>query len=83
MRPNAVGNSYLCSPEEQCAAGSLQTAVDNLRAAGVFMAVSAGNDGRNGCSTIASPPGIYDSSVSVGAIDVGDRISRASAVAGP
>jgi len=74
-RPNAVGNSYVCPPEEQCAAGSLQAAVDNLRAAGVFMAVSAGNAGRNGCSTIASPPAIYDSSVSVGATDVGDRIA--------
>jgi serine protease AprX len=77
-RPNAIGNSYLCPPEELCTAGSLQTAVDNVRAAGIFMAVSAGNDGRNGCSTVSFPPGIYDSSTTVGATDANDQIAAFS-----
>jgi hypothetical protein len=40
--------------------------MDNLRAAGVFMAVSAGNSG-SACSTISDPPALYDSAITVGA----------------
>ena len=74
-RPNVVGNSYDCPPTEGCSIGSLQTAVDNMRAAGIFMAVAAGNGGRNGCATVATPPGVYDSSITVGATDSADRIA--------
>jgi len=74
-RPNAIGNSYLCPPEEGCSVGSLQTAVDNVRAAGTFMAVSAGNEGRDGCSTIMFPPAVYDSSTTVGATGADDQIA--------
>jgi subtilisin family serine protease len=74
-RPNAVGNSYACPPEEQCTVGSLRAAVDNLRAAGVFVAVSAGNEGRGGCSTVSDPPAVYDSSVTVGATDTFDGLA--------
>jgi len=65
-RPHAVGNSYICPPVELCEAHSLQTALENLRAAGVFMAASAGNSGP-GCSTIDSPPALEDSAITVGA----------------
>ena len=65
-RPHAVGNSYLCPLVELCSAHSLQTAIENLRAAGVFMSVSAGNDGDN-CSTIDSPPALEDAAITVGA----------------
>ena len=65
-RPDAVGNSYTCPTSELCTATSLQTAMDNLRAAGIFMAVSAGNSG-SACSTIGDPPALYDSAISVGA----------------
>ena len=77
-RPNAIGNSYLCPPEEGCSVGSLQTAVDNMRAAGIFMAVSAGNEGRTGCSTIMFPPAVYDSSTTVGATGADDQIAAFS-----
>ena len=50
-----------------------QTAVENLRAAGVVVVVSAGNQG-SGCSTITSPA-IYDASFAVGATDSGDNIA--------
>jgi subtilisin family serine protease len=53
-----------------------QTAVENLRAAGVVVVVSAGNEG-SGCSTITSPA-IYDASFSVGATDSGDNIASFS-----
>ncbi|MEE8616274.1 MAG: S8 family serine peptidase [Roseateles sp.] len=65
-RPHAVGNSYICPSVELCEAHSLQTALENLRAAGVFMAASAGNSGP-GCSTIDSPPALEDSAITVGA----------------
>jgi subtilisin family serine protease len=43
-------------------------AADHLRDAGIFVVVSAGNDGPN-CSTINAPLSLYDSVFSVGAID--------------
>jgi serine protease AprX len=65
-RPDVVGNSYGCPSSELCTATSLLTAMDNLRAAGIFMAVSAGNSGSS-CSTITDPPAFYDSAITVGA----------------
>jgi len=81
-RPDAVGNSYICPSVELCEAHSLQTALENLRAAGVFMAVSAGNSGP-GCSTIDSPPALEDSAITVGATgfqtdDIASYSSRGS-----
>lgn len=74
LRPHAVGNSYGCPPSEGCTAASLQTAVDNVRSAGVFMAVSAGNSG-SACGTVSDPPAIYDSSITVGAVNSLDVIA--------
>jgi serine protease AprX len=65
-RPDAVGNSYGCPTSELCTATSLRTAMDNVRAAGIFMSVSAGNSG-SGCSTVSDPPALYDSAITVGA----------------
>jgi subtilisin family serine protease len=65
-RPDAVNNSYYCPPSELCSTGSLQSAVDSMRAAGIFMAVAAGNDGPT-CSTVQYPPALYGSSVTIGA----------------
>jgi serine protease AprX len=72
--PDIVGNSYACPPSELCSNDALRTAVDNMRAAGIFMAVAAGNEGPN-CSSVAYPPGQYDSSISVGAVDALDTIA--------
>jgi serine protease AprX len=81
--PDAVGNSYTCPyglppAGETCVVDSLQTAVDNMRAAGIFMAVSAGNEGYNGCSTIREPPSLYDSGITIGATDSSDVIASFS-----
>ncbi len=76
-RPDAVGNSYTCPASELCSADSLQIATDNLRAAGVFMSVSAGNEGPS-CSTISEPPSFYDSGIAVGATDSNDNIASFS-----
>ncbi|MCI0556398.1 MAG: S8 family serine peptidase [Anaerolineae bacterium] len=65
---DVLNNSWGCPEIEGCDADSLKAAADNLRAAGIFVAVSTGNDGPN-CSTVDAPLSLYDSAFSVGAID--------------
>jgi subtilisin family serine protease len=69
-----LNNSWGCPTLEGCDAESLRPAVDALRKAGIFVAVSAGNDGPQ-CSTITNPPAIYDSVFSVGAVDQGGNLA--------
>lgn len=76
-RPDVVGNSYGCPPNEGCSANSLLVAMDNLRAAGIFMAVAAGNSGPS-CERVNEPPAIYDSAISIGATDASDAIASFS-----
>ncbi len=57
-----------CPTIEGCDADSLKPAVDALRAAGIFVVASAGNDGPN-CGTLDNPPALYASAFSVAAID--------------
>jgi subtilisin family serine protease len=66
--PDSINNSWACPPSEGCAANTLLQVVDNVRAAGIFSAVAAGNSGSS-CSSISDPPAIYDNSVTVGATD--------------
>jgi serine protease AprX len=65
-RPDVVSNSYGCPTSELCGPHDLQAAMENLRNAGTFMAVSAGNNGSS-CSTVFDPPGLEDSAITVGA----------------
>jgi serine protease AprX len=67
-RPHVMNNSWGCPPSELCAANTLKTIVENTMAAGIFVVVSAGNDG-SACSTVQDPPAIYASAFSVGAIN--------------
>jgi len=53
---------------EGCDATSLLPATLALRAAGIFVAVSAGNSGPR-CGSVADPPAIYDGTFSVGAVN--------------
>lgn len=75
--PDVVSNSWGCPPSEQCAADSLRIATRSLRAAGIFVSVSAGNAGSN-CSTISDPSSIYNASTTVGATDSGDNLASFS-----
>ncbi len=63
-----LNNSWGCPDLEGCDARSLQPAVDALRAAGIFVVVSSGNDGP-ACATVLDPPSIYASVLSVGAVN--------------
>jgi len=75
---HVLNNSWGCPEIEGCDPTALLPAVDHLRDAGIFVVVSAGNDGPN-CETIASPLSLYDSVFSVGAIDqFGDMASFSS-----
>jgi len=66
--PDVTNNSWGCPTSEGCSWSTLQAALAAQRAAGIFTAVSAGNEG-SGCSTVSDPPAIYDDSFSVGALN--------------
>jgi serine protease AprX len=73
-RPDVINNSYGCPPSELCAPHSLQAAVLAVRAAGIFMSASAGNNG-SACGTVTDPPGLEDSVFSVGAVNSSNAIA--------
>lgn len=75
---HVLNNSWGCPPEEGCDPTSLQPAVDALRAAGIFVVASAGNDGEGGCATINAPPALYDAAFTVGAVDESGRLTAFS-----
>ena len=65
--PHVISNSWGCPPSEGCTdPNALKTVVENTRAAGIVVVVSAGNSGP-GCSTVLDPPAIYEAALSVGA----------------
>ena len=65
---HVINNSWGCPDIEGCDPGALVDAVRGLRAAGVFVVVSAGNAGDR-CGSVADPLALYDESFSVGAVD--------------
>lgn len=67
-RPDVIDNSYSCPPGELCTTTSLHEAVLQVRAAGIFMSVSASNDGPS-CGTISDPPAVEAGVFTVGAVD--------------
>jgi subtilisin family serine protease len=71
---HVVNNSWGCPDEEGCLPDTLRIAVENLRAAGQMMVVSAGNDGP-ACGTVEHPPAIYDEVFTVGAVRRDDQVT--------
>ena len=78
LAPDVINNSWTCPPSEGCNWDSLRPVVNNTRAAGIVVVVSAGNSGVFGCDSVDNPPAIYDSSFSVGATDANDNIASFS-----
>jgi subtilisin family serine protease len=65
---DVLNNSWGCPPIEGCDPDSLLAAVQALRNAGIFVVVSAGNEGPL-CESVSDPLAIYDEVLSVGAVD--------------
>ena len=72
--PHVINNSWSCPPSEGCSFASLQTVVENTRAAGIVVVASAGNSGSS-CNSVSSPPAIYAASLTVGATNSVDDIA--------
>ena len=80
MAPHVINNSWGCPVSEGCNNGNfndMKAVVENVRASGIVVVVSAGNDG-SGCNTINSPASMYDASFTVGATDNNDNIAAFS-----
>ena len=80
LAPDVINNSWGCPSLEGCNPSNyslLETAVNNLRAAGIFVVISAGNDGPS-CMSIADPPAIFPAGFAVGASNSLDTIARFS-----
>lgn len=82
LAPDVVSNSWGCplgAPPagEDCAVDSFKTTIENMRAAGIMIVVSAGNSG-SACSTLHSPPAYLDAATTVGATSNSDEIASFS-----
>ena len=78
--PHIINNSWACPPSEGCDADTLKQVVETIRAAGIFVVSSAGNEGWSGCSSVQNPIAIYDATFSVGAHDFNGSIASFSSV---
>lgn len=78
--PHVINNSWGCPTSEGCNSSNfatMETVVNNLRAAGVVVVVSAGNDGAT-CSILNTPAAIFTGSFTVGSTTNSDAISSFS-----
>ncbi len=71
---HVLNNSWGCPDIEGCDPDTLQPAARALSTAGVFVVVSAGNDGP-GCGSLNSAPAWYDEVFSIGSINSSGQIS--------
>ncbi|MBN1811426.1 MAG: S8 family serine peptidase [Anaerolineae bacterium] len=77
LAPQVINNSWGCPYWEGCFAYTLEPAVEALRAAGIMMVVSAGNEGP-ACSTVTDPPANYAAAFSIAATDDGGYVTSFS-----
>lgn len=75
-----LNNSWGCPEVEGCDPGIYEPAVKALRAAGIFVVVSAGNSGSAGCGSVDSPAAIYPEVYSVGAVDQAGQLADFSSL---
>jgi serine protease AprX len=79
MAPHVINNSWYCAESEGCNTMEInelmRTAIVNLKAAGVFVVVSNGNFGGQGCSSANVPPAYFEESFSIGATQPNDTIA--------
>ena len=78
MAPDVINNSWSCPSSEGCTnINMLIDVFENVRAAGIVVVVSAGNQG-SACSSIATIPGVYDAAFTIGSTESGDNIASYS-----
>ena len=68
MAADVLNNSWGCPPVEGCDPNALLDAARALRHAGIFVVVSAGNEGPF-CGSVSDPLALYDEVFSVGAVN--------------
>jgi subtilisin family serine protease len=72
---DVINNSWGCPASEGCTDPVvLRGVVENVRAAGILVVVSAGNGGSL-CATVSEAPAIYEKSFSIGATNNADGIA--------
>jgi subtilisin family serine protease len=77
LAPHVINNSWGCPENEGCTEttwGMIRTVQQSLRAAGVLVVASAGNNG-SACGSTLYPIGTYDASYSIGAVNAGGDIA--------
>jgi serine protease AprX len=65
--PHVLNNSWACPAAEGCTPanwGLLNTAIDNLTAAGILVVAAAGNSGSS-CGSINAPPAVFENAFTV------------------
>jgi subtilisin family serine protease len=75
--PHVLNNSWGCPALEGCDATALLPAVRALRAAGIFVVASAGNEGPR-CGSVDDPIALYADVLSVGAVDEAGAVTSFS-----
>lgn len=78
--PHVIANSWGCVKEEGCNASNfpvMELAVNAVRAAGIVVVVSNGNEGPN-CNTTKNPAAFFKSSFSIGATNTDDKLANFS-----
>src|SRR5205814_2180547 len=80
--PDITINSWECPSSEGCSFDTLQAAVEAQFAAGIMMVSAAQNSGPS-CSTVQNPPGIYEATYSVGALNTGTDTIASFSSRGP
>lgn len=77
LAPHVINNSWYCPDIEGCTSETwevMEIIMNNLVQSGIFIVVSAGNAGPD-CGVINSPPAIFESSFSVGAVNEEELIA--------
>lgn len=78
LAPDIINNSWACPYQEGCIPANywmLDSATSRLTQGGIFVVTSAGNSGREGCSSLMDPPAIFPSNFTIGATGRKDSIT--------
>lgn len=83
LAPHVINNSWGCDEDEGCTGDEMLPALRAMKAAGIVVVASAGNDGPS-CGTINDPPAYHTSFVlSVGAMNHRNREIASFSSRGP